>query len=62
MSEPAHEPSAQALHESQATDTADEELLADLADDFAARLRRGEHPSVEEYTAEHPALAERIRK
>ncbi len=62
MSEPAQEPSSQAVDESQATATADEELLAALADEFAARLRRGEHPTVEEYAAEHPALAERIRK
>jgi serine/threonine protein kinase len=47
--------------DSPSSTTADEELLADLADDFAARLRRGEHPLVEEYVAKHPALAERIR-
>jgi serine/threonine protein kinase/tetratricopeptide (TPR) repeat protein len=61
MNEPACKPSAQPEGESPATATADEELLADLADDFAARLRRGEHPAVEEYVAKHPALAERIR-
>ena len=40
---------------------ADAELLAALADDFGARLRRREHPTVEEYVARHPALADRIR-
>jgi serine/threonine protein kinase/tetratricopeptide (TPR) repeat protein len=44
-----------------ATAAADAELLAALADDFGARLRRREHPTVEEYVAKHPALAERIR-
>jgi tetratricopeptide (TPR) repeat protein len=39
----------------------DAELLAALADDFAARLRRREHPTVEEYVARHPGLADRIR-
>ena len=32
-----------------------------LAEEFAARLRQGETPSVEEYAAAHPALAEEIR-
>jgi serine/threonine protein kinase/WD40 repeat protein len=32
-----------------------------LAEDFAARLRRGERPSVEEYAARHPELADDIR-
>src|SRR5688572_17040830 len=45
-----------------ATSVGDEDLLVALADEFAARLRRGEHPTVEEYVARHPALAERIRK
>jgi serine/threonine protein kinase len=40
----------------------DEELLAALADEFGARLRRREQPSVEEYVAKHPTLAERVRK
>jgi hypothetical protein len=41
----------------------EEELLAALADDFADRLRRGDHPKVEDYVARHPAaLAERVRK
>jgi hypothetical protein len=62
MSDPAHEPSPDQDRESQATAVAGDELLAALADDFAGRLRRGEHPAVEEYVARHPALAERIRK
>ncbi|HZN65127.1 MAG TPA: serine/threonine-protein kinase, partial [Tepidisphaeraceae bacterium] len=62
MSEPAHEPESHPHDPSAATATADEDLLAALADDFAARARRNERPSVEEYVAKHPALAERIRK
>ena len=62
MNEPAHEPSIQPDSGSSTTTTADDELLAALADDFAARLRRGEHPQVEEYVDKHPALSERIRK
>ena len=55
MTEPKPEPSP-------ATVTADEELLGRLADDFGARLRRGEHPAVDEYVAKCPPLADRIRK
>jgi WD40 repeat protein len=61
MSVPAHEPSAQLDVESEAT-AAHDDLLAALADDFAVRLRRGEHPAVEEYVEKHPTLAEMIRK
>src|SRR4051794_16952824 len=43
-------------------DDAASQLLADLADDFAGRHRRGEHPSVEDYARQHPALAEQIRE
>jgi eukaryotic-like serine/threonine-protein kinase len=32
-----------------------------LADSFLARFRRGERPSIEEYAAQHPELAEEIR-
>jgi WD40 repeat protein len=39
----------------------DSGVLAELADDFTARVRRGELPAIEEYTARHPELAERIR-
>jgi WD40 repeat protein/serine/threonine protein kinase len=45
-----------------ATAATAEDLLASLADDFAARLRRGENPQVEAYVEKYPALAERIRK
>ena len=62
MSEPTHEPPTPPSVDSPATATADEELLVVLADEFAARLRRGEQPQVEEYANRHPALAERIRK
>ena len=40
--------------------TIDHELLATLADDFAARVRRGEQPTVDEYARRHPALAENL--
>jgi serine/threonine protein kinase len=33
----------------------------ELAEEFARRLRAGEHPSVEEYAARHPGLADEIR-
>ena len=33
-----------------------------LAEDFAERLRRGEHPSVGDYAKNHPKLAEDIRE
>ncbi len=35
--------------------------IDDLADAFLVRYRRGERPSLSEYTARHPELAERIR-
>src|SRR4051795_12586253 len=37
-------------------------LLNRLAEDFAARYRRGERPSLQEYIDRHPALADDIRK
>src|SRR5687768_5274003 len=55
MTEPTREPSPPPA-------TSDEELLGRIADDFAARRRRGEHPTVDEYTVKYPPLAERIRK
>jgi serine/threonine protein kinase len=39
----------------------DSVLLAQLADEFADRVRRGLLPSIEEFAARHPALAGRIR-
>jgi len=38
-----------------------DELLNELADDFAARYRRGERPALTEYVARHPELAAEIR-
>ena len=35
--------------------------IDDLADAFLERYRRGERPSLSEYTDKHPELAERIR-
>ena len=40
--------------------TSDRDPLDALAADFVKRIRRGEHPSVSEYAAAHPALAEEI--
>src|SRR5262245_52205442 len=36
-------------------------LLDRLADEFAARCRRGERPSLQEYLDRHPELADDIR-
>ena len=36
--------------------------VEELAEEFAARYRRGEHPSVSEYTDKYPDLAEQIRE
>src|SRR5262249_43751665 len=46
-----------------AVSDADSELdpVAALAGEFAERYRRGERPSLSEYTARHPELAEQIR-
>src|SRR5262249_18698441 len=37
-------------------------LLDQLAEEFAARYRRGERPSLQEYIDRHPELAEQIRE
>src|SRR5262249_11150472 len=36
--------------------------VEELAEEFAARYRRGEHPSLSEYTDKYPQLAEQIRE
>jgi WD40 repeat protein/serine/threonine protein kinase len=36
--------------------------VEELAEEFAARYRRGEHPSLSEYTNKYPQLAEQIRE
>jgi serine/threonine protein kinase len=41
---------------------ADSALLGQLADEYTAKLRAGERPAVNDYAAQHPALAERIRQ
>src|SRR4051794_35339601 len=41
--------------------SADEHPVESLAAEFAERRRRGEHPSIDEYVARHPELAEEIR-
>ncbi len=44
-----------------ATSSADIDPLGRLADEYAERLRRGEHPLVSEYAGRYPELAEAIR-
>src|SRR5256714_6603086 len=39
-----------------------ESLVAEVADDFLERQRRGERPDVEQYAARHPHAAEVLRK
>jgi hypothetical protein len=39
----------------------DSVLLGQLAEEFSERVRQGQMPSVEDYAARHPGLAERIR-
>src|SRR4051794_4470168 len=39
----------------------DPDPLGDLAEEFLERRQRGERPTVEEYAARYPALAEQIR-
>ena len=53
MSEPKPTPAP----ESQAGD----DLLAELTENFLRRYRAGDRPSVDEYAAKHPQLADRIR-
>src|SRR5438105_3565109 len=43
-------------------DSRSEGLLEGLVDDYLARLRRGERPTVAEYADRYPELAERIRE
>ena len=42
------------------TSSADRDILGRLAEQFAERHRRGEHPSVSEYTSRYPDLADEI--
>ena len=44
------------------TNSADYVLLTRLADEFAARYRAGERPSLQEYIDRHPELADEIRE
>src|SRR5437660_444279 len=41
--------------------SSDRDPIERLADSFIARFRAGERPSVEEYAARHPDLADEIR-
>jgi eukaryotic-like serine/threonine-protein kinase len=38
------------------------ELIDELAEEFAARYRRGEHPALQEYVDRYPELADDIRE
>ena len=40
----------------------DHDVLDELAEEFLARQRRGESPSIEQYAADHPEIAEEIRE
>ena len=44
------------------TESEQYEVLDRLADEFAARFRRGERPSLKEYTDRYPELADDIRE
>ena len=43
-------------------DSERDDLLDRLAEEFAARLRRGERPSLKEYADRYPELADEIRE
>ena len=43
-------------------DSSERDPLEMLAAEFMERLRQGQHPSTEEYAAQHPELAEEIRE
>jgi serine/threonine protein kinase len=45
-----------------AESSSDREPIEELAESFLARFRAGERPSLAEYTAAHPELADQIRK
>ncbi|MFL5243867.1 MAG: protein kinase domain-containing protein [Gemmataceae bacterium] len=45
-----------------ANESHDYDLIDQMADDFAARLRRGEKPSLQDYIDRHPQLANEIRE
>ena len=44
------------------SDSGQYDLLDQLAEEFAARFRRGERPALKEYTDRYPELAEEIRE
>ena len=44
------------------TPVGDRDPIERLADSFLARYRRGERPSIEDYAAKHPDLADEIRE
>ena len=44
------------------SDSGQYDRLDQLAEEFAVRFRRGERPSLQEYTDRYPELAEEIRE
>src|SRR5262249_53891902 len=44
------------------TPSSDADPLVELAEEYAERFRRGERPTLTEYTDKYPDLADRIRK
>jgi serine/threonine protein kinase len=55
MNEPPYPQQASGEHDDE------QELLGALGEDFLARYRRGEQPSLEEYIQKHPSLGDEIR-
>ncbi len=55
------DPSESAASTTNASD-AEGALLDRLAEEFAARIRRGEHPAIAEYQRRHPELADQIQE
>ncbi|HZU35654.1 MAG TPA: hypothetical protein VFA18_07095, partial [Gemmataceae bacterium] len=43
-------------------DQSAEVLLGQVADEFTERLKRGEHPAIEDYAERHPEIAELLRQ
>lgn len=60
--DPDHEPGSGPDLDLDSDDAPDRDPLDLLAEEFAHRCRRGEQPSIEEYVARHPDLAEPIRR
>lgn len=44
------------------SDSAAEQRLMDIVDEYTHRAQNGENPSVDEYCQQHPELADELRK